>query len=80
MVLVLGHPFGIEIDHQNLKFLLEQKITTPLQQKWLSHLLDYDYTIVYKKGVDNIAADSLSRAYKDQSTCHTVSTLEVAWL
>jgi hypothetical protein len=30
---LLGHPFTIKINHQSLKFLLDQKIGTPMQQK-----------------------------------------------
>lgn len=48
-------------DHQILKHLLEQRISTPAQQKWLTKLMDYDYTVVYKKGKDNSVADALSR-------------------
>nr|GEY87460.1 hypothetical protein [Tanacetum cinerariifolium] len=48
-------------DHFNLKYLLNQKLTTPFQFKWLSKLLGYDYEIVYKKGSGNMVADALSR-------------------
>nr|GFC13222.1 reverse transcriptase [Tanacetum cinerariifolium] len=47
--------------HFNLKYLLNQKLTTPFQFKWLSKLLGYDYEIVYKKGSGNMVADALSR-------------------
>ncbi|KAJ0444029.1 putative nucleotidyltransferase, Ribonuclease H [Helianthus annuus] len=60
--LILKH-FTIRTDQKSLKHLLEQKITTPLQHTWLSKLMGYDYSIVYKKGVDNGAADALSRIH-----------------
>ena len=50
---LLGSHFIIKIDHRSLKELLTQVIQTPEQQKYLTKLLGYDYTIVYKKGVDN---------------------------
>lgn len=53
--------FVVRTDHQILKHLLEQRISTPAQQKWLTKLMGYDYTVVYKKGKDNSAADALSR-------------------
>nr|GEV36650.1 hypothetical protein [Tanacetum cinerariifolium] len=48
-------------DHFSLKYLLNQKLTTPFQFKWLPKILGYDYKIVYKKGSKNVVADALSR-------------------
>nr|GEY38514.1 hypothetical protein [Tanacetum cinerariifolium] len=36
-------------------------VTTPLQHKWLAKLMGYNYVIEYKKGRENVAADTLSR-------------------
>ncbi|KAF5462657.1 hypothetical protein F2P56_018645 [Juglans regia] len=58
---LLGHPFVVRTDHQSLKYLLEQKIGTPMQQKWTLKLLGYDMLVEYKKGLENKAADALSR-------------------
>ncbi|XP_038973404.1 uncharacterized protein LOC103699041 [Phoenix dactylifera] len=58
---LLEKPFTVRTDHKSLKYLLEQRITTPAQTRWLPKLLGYDYTIEYKKGPKNQAADSLSR-------------------
>ncbi|KAL3520288.1 hypothetical protein ACH5RR_018437 [Cinchona calisaya] len=55
---LLGSHFIIKTDHQSLKFLLEQKIITPLQQKWLTKLLGLDYEIHYRKGKENMVADT----------------------
>jgi hypothetical protein len=41
--------------------LLEQKVGTPLQQKGITKLLGNDFTVEYKKGIDNRVADALSR-------------------
>jgi hypothetical protein len=61
MPYLLGRPFVVRTDQQSLKFLLEQKVGTPSQQKWVTKLLGYDFTVEYKKGVDNRVADALSR-------------------
>lgn len=61
---LLGRPFTIKTDQEAIKHLLSQKITTLMQQKWLTKLLGYDYNIVYKKGKENVVADPLSRRYE----------------
>nr|GEZ57332.1 RNA-directed DNA polymerase, eukaryota, reverse transcriptase zinc-binding domain protein [Tanacetum cinerariifolium] len=58
---LITRPFIIRTDQNSLRHLLAQKVTTPLQHKWLAKLLGYDYTIEYKKGRENVAADALSR-------------------
>lgn len=57
--------FFIKTDHWALKFLTDQKISNLLQQKWISKLLGYNYTIIYRKGTDNKVADALSRMYEE---------------
>lgn len=58
---LLEHTFVIRTDQQALKYLLEQKIGTPAQQKWISKLLGYDFSVEYKRGRENRVADALSR-------------------
>lgn len=50
MTYLFGHHFIVKTDHQSLKFLLEQRITTMLQHKWLTKLMGFGYEITYKKG------------------------------
>ncbi|KAF5470266.1 hypothetical protein F2P56_010790, partial [Juglans regia] len=58
---LMGQIFTVKTDHQSLKFLLEQKIGTPMQQKWVSKLLGYDIKVEHKKGTENRVDDALSR-------------------
>ena len=58
---LLDRHFKIKTDHFSLKYLLDQKMTTPFQLKWLPKLLGFDYEIAYRKGSENTAADALSR-------------------
>jgi hypothetical protein len=65
---LLGNTFTVRTDHQALKFLLEQKIGTPSQQRWLAKLIGYDFVIEYKAGSENCVAAALSRL--PDSTAH----------
>jgi hypothetical protein len=58
---LLGHSFRVRTDQQALKYLLEQRIGTPAQQKWVSKLLGFDFTVECRKGRENKVADALSR-------------------
>lgn len=68
---LIGHKFFIKIDQRSLKSLTDQSIQTPEQLHWLHKFLGYDFTIEYKPGVDNIAADSLSRSFCLALSIHT---------
>ncbi|GKD43538.1 hypothetical protein Tco_1268183 [Tanacetum coccineum] len=49
----------ISMNYKN--YVLDQRLTTPFQSKWLPKLLGYEYEIEYKKGADKASADGLSR-------------------
>lgn len=63
---ITHNKFLIRTDQRSLKFLLEQKITTPFQHMWLSKLMGYTFEIQYKQGKENVAADALSRVSGSQ--------------
>jgi hypothetical protein len=65
---LLGKCFQIKTDNQYLKYFLEQCLSSPEQQKWVTKLFGYDYEIIYKKGKDNVVVDALSRKYKDEGS------------
>ena len=50
----------IKNDQKSLVHLKNQRLHTEWQQKALTKLMGLSYQVVYKKGVDNSAADSLS--------------------
>ncbi|KAF7842447.1 Retrovirus-related Pol polyprotein from transposon 17.6 [Senna tora] len=58
---LIGHKFVIKTNQKALKYLLEQRIIDPDQQKWASKLMGYSFEIQYKLGTENKAADALSR-------------------
>lgn len=68
-----GHTFVIKTDHYSLKYLLEQRLTTSPQQHWLSKLMGFDFTVEYKAGKLNRAADALSRREESDPSLLAIS-------
>ncbi|KAL8153072.1 hypothetical protein V2J09_010832 [Rumex salicifolius] len=66
-------PFLIRTDQKSLKYLLEQKVSTPFQHLWLSKLMGYTFEIHYKQGKENVAADALSRVTGSQLLAISIS-------
>jgi hypothetical protein len=77
---LLGQRFQIKIDHQSLKYFLEQCISSQEQQKWVTKLFGYDYEIIYKKGKDNVVVDALSWKYEDEGSLFSLSFIVLDWL
>jgi hypothetical protein len=77
---LLGKCFQIKTDHQSLKYFLEQRISSPEQQKWVTKIFGYDYEIIYKKGKDNVVADALSRKYEEEGSLFSLSFIVPDWL
>ena len=58
---LLGKHFKIKIDHQSLRFLLDQQTNTLAQQQWVLQIMRYDYEVFYRKDISNIVANILLR-------------------
>jgi hypothetical protein len=43
---LLGQHFQIKKDHQNLKYFMEQHISSLEKQKWVTKIFGYDYEII----------------------------------
>jgi hypothetical protein len=65
-------PFVVHTDHYNLKYLLDQHLSTIPQHAWVSKLFGYQFT-VFKPGHQNAAADALSRRDEEQVSVHALS-------
>lgn len=79
------HHFIITTGHFSLKFLQEQKTTTSLPHKGLTKLMGLSYGIQYRKGVENLVADALSRKHEqatinNQSQYLMLTQLQSKWL
>lgn len=40
---LLTNHFVIKMDQRSIKYLLEQRLNTPVQQQWLPKLLEFNY-------------------------------------
>lgn len=72
---LVGSHFIIKTDQKSLKWLLQQKISTPFQQFWLSKLMGFDYEIQYRSGKENLPADALSRIEGAEILCMAISVV-----
>ena len=72
---LVGRHFIIRIDHQPLKYMLEQKVSTPSQHTWLAQLMTYDFEVVYKRGKENRATNALSRIPSHELSCTVLSSI-----
>jgi len=81
MPYLLGQAFKVKTDQQSLKYLLEQRVRTPTQQKWLSKLIGYDFVVEFRAGRENLVADALSRHEDttEKGTLWAISTPIVNW-
>ncbi|KAK1607032.1 hypothetical protein QYE76_030705 [Lolium multiflorum] len=53
--------FLVKTDHHSLCYLDDQNLQSPLQRKAMARLMGLNFKIIYRKGAENHAADSLSR-------------------
>jgi hypothetical protein len=77
---LLGKHFQIKIDHQSLKYFMEQHLCSLEKHKWVTKIFGYDYEIIYKKGKDNVVVDVLSRKYEDEGSLSSLSFIVPYWL
>ncbi|GJT86340.1 putative mitochondrial protein [Tanacetum coccineum] len=75
---LLDRHFKIKTEYFSLKYLLDQRITTLTQMKWLSKLMHFDYEIQFKKAVENVSADALSRIQSEAQLFSLFSTAPIA--
>ena len=71
-------PFTIVTDHKSLCNLGDQQLDTELQRKAMSKLVGLQFKFQYKRGVENGAADALSRV-GHLLTVNALSLCQPAW-
>jgi hypothetical protein len=58
---LVGAQFVVKLNHNSLKYLLEQKDLNERQKEWVRRIQAYDFEIEFFKGKNNVVADALSR-------------------
>jgi hypothetical protein len=66
-------PFVVCTDHFNLKYLLDQRLSTIPQHAWVSKLFGYQFKVEFKPGRQNTTADALSRRDEEGPMVHSLS-------
>ena len=55
-----GEQFEVFSDHKSLKYIFTQRDLNMRQCRWMEFLEDYDFTLHYHPGKENVVADALS--------------------
>ena len=78
----LGNKLIIKTYQRSLKYLSSQRLLEGIQHKLMLKLLEFDYTIEYKQGKENLVADALSRKHKNtqEESCLAISTTVPSWI
>lgn len=69
-----GYKFTVITDHLSLKWLQSINNPTGRLARWALELQQYDFTIQYRRGNENVVADALSR--QPVETCQLAATTE----
>ena len=78
---LMGRHFKVKTNHDSLKHILEQILSSAKQQKWVTKMLGYDFEIIYKNGKLNVVADALSRKNEEvEALLYAISIIQPNWI
>ncbi|EIE79421.1 hypothetical protein RO3G_04126 [Rhizopus delemar RA 99-880] len=63
-----GNPFTLYTDHKALTYLHTQPVANAMMINWLDTILDYNFKIIHRPGIQNILPDALSRLFEPEKT------------
>ena len=69
-----GEQFEVFSDHKSLKYIFTQRDLNMRQSKWMEYLEDYDFTLHYYLGKENVVVGALSQ--KSQGVLASVVSQE----
>jgi len=61
----MGRHFKVKMDHDSIKYSLEQILSSEEQKKWVIKILGYDFEIIYIKRKQNVVIDALLIKYEN---------------
>ena len=56
-----GEQFEVYSNHKSLKYIFNKRDLNMRKRRWMEFLEDYDFTLHYHPGKENVVADALSR-------------------
>ena len=65
---LIGTHFTVLTDNSPLAYLIKAKRLSAQEQRWANALAVFDFTIQYRSGKTNVAADKLSRLGRSRKT------------
>jgi len=77
----MGRYFKVKMDHDSLKYFLEQILSIEEQKKWVTNILGYEFYIIHRKGKQNFVVDALSRKDEDvEALFCAISIIQPNWI
>ena len=77
---LIGNKFLIYTDHESLKYLNKQPTLSTRQARWMDHLNNYHFEIIYKPGKLNVVADALSRQQQEDEQIKAIIEITDNWI
>ena len=78
---LIGRNFRVKTNQDSIKYFLEQRLSLEEKQIWVTKMLGYDLEIIYKKGKQNMVADSLSRKDENvEALLYSLSIIQLDWI
>ena len=69
-----GEQFEVFSNHKSMKYIFTQRDLNMRQRRWMEFLEDYNFTLHYHPGKENVVADALSR--KSQGVLASIASQE----
>jgi hypothetical protein len=71
-----GQPFTVLTDHHSLQHFMTQPHLSRRQVRWAEMMAEFNFTIQYVKGKDNVVADALSRRPDHETVPAVIAAVE----